>query len=111
MKCRHAWVVILLLGLSAAYGQNTFKITEPTPANPSDLLQPGIVVESVSQGTAGQKAGLREGDIMLAWIQSDSRGEISSPFDFSAVEVEQAPRGAVTLEGIRGTEHRTWFLV
>jgi len=70
----------------------------------------GVVVESAAGGFEAEKAGLHEGDIILHWSRSDNAGEISSPFDLSSVEVEQAPRGAVTLIGLRETQTHTWTL-
>jgi CHAT domain-containing protein/Tfp pilus assembly protein PilF len=71
---------------------------------------PGIVVEEVGKFSEAAKAGLQEGDVLLAWSRADAKGEIESPFDLSAAETEQAPRGVVTLEGLRGTKRQTWIL-
>jgi len=67
-------------------------------------------VESVAKNSESEKAGLTEGDVILSWTRDDVKGEIQSPFDLSEIEMEQAPRGAVTLEGLRGTEKRNWML-
>ncbi len=73
-------------------------------------LLPGLVVEDVAASQEGQRAGLLKGDILLAWSRGEIRGALESPFELSEVEVEQSPRGAVTLEGSRGAEKRTWML-
>ena len=65
----------------------------------------GVVVEEVGKGSAGEKAGIQPGDVVLSWVRvaappanpEEARGEIRSPFDFADVELEQAPRGEVQL--------------
>lgn len=70
----------------------------------------GVVAEAVKKDSVAARAGIQEGDILLRWTRSDARGEIESPFDLSWIEIEQAPRGAVTIEGLRATETRVWEL-
>jgi len=78
------------------------------PSGSCEDLKRGVVVENVAPHLEADKAGLKQGDIILHWTRGDSRGEIDSPFDMSAIEIEQAPRGNVTLAGLRGTEERAW---
>jgi CHAT domain-containing protein/tetratricopeptide (TPR) repeat protein len=73
-------------------------------------LDRGVVVEGVAHQSEGDKAGLREGDILLAWSRGDSKDEIRSPFDLAQAEIEQAPLGRVTIEGLRGGEAMAWSL-
>jgi CHAT domain-containing protein/Tfp pilus assembly protein PilF len=73
-------------------------------------LGDGIVVDAVDKNFEGEKAGLQPGDILLHWTRDGANGQIASPFDLSWVEVEQAPRGDVTLEGLRRGEKRAWLL-
>src|SRR5260221_5734334 len=73
-------------------------------------LQPGVVVEKVEKNSEAERAGLREGDVVLQWTRADSKGAIDSPFVLTAIEIEQGPRGAVTLDGRRGAEKRSWTL-
>jgi CHAT domain-containing protein/Tfp pilus assembly protein PilF len=73
-------------------------------------VKPGIVVESVAKHSEGDKAGLSEGDLILAWSRAQSRGEIRSPFDLTNVEIEQGPRGQVILEGLRGEVKQSWTM-
>ena len=48
----------------------------------ADDRHAGVVVESVGENYAAARAGLREGDLILAWSRgSEARGEIQSPFD------------------------------
>src|SRR5215471_18937788 len=70
----------------------------------------GVVVEGIVHNSQAERAGLREGDILLAWTRGDIRGTIESPFDLAEVEIEQAPRGAVTIAGNRRGEWNTWVL-
>jgi CHAT domain-containing protein/Tfp pilus assembly protein PilF len=73
-------------------------------------LRRGVVVESVAKGSEGEKAGLKDGDLLVTWSRGDAKGEIESPFDLSNLEIEQEPRGNVTLEGLRSAEKRTWVM-
>jgi CHAT domain-containing protein/Tfp pilus assembly protein PilF len=70
----------------------------------------GIVVEAVNKNFEGEKAGLQPGDILLRLRRDAVTAQIRSPFDLSRVEVEQAPLGSVTIEGLRGTNHESWVL-
>ena len=68
-----------------------------------------MVVEEVGKDSAGEKAGIRPGDVVLSWVRAaappanpeEARGEIGSPFDLAEIEMEQAPRGEVRLSGTR----------
>jgi CHAT domain-containing protein/Flp pilus assembly protein TadD len=81
-----------------------------TSAYASEALRPGIIIETVASNSASERAGLEEGDLVVGWSRGDVRGEIQSPFDLTEVEIEHAPRGTVTLEGLRGTEKNQWRL-
>jgi CHAT domain-containing protein/Tfp pilus assembly protein PilF len=70
---------------------------------------PGVVVEEVAPNSGAAKAGLQSGDILQRWTRADAGGEINSPFDFSQVLREQVPRGAVQIEGLRGSEAHLWI--
>src|SRR6185436_8117196 len=69
----------------------------------------GVIVEEVGQGSALEGAGLRPGDLLLAWERSPAppanpeggKGEIRTVFDWFWVPIEQAPRGTVRLRGER----------
>lgn len=73
---------------------------------------PGVVVESIGQGSALEEAGLQPGDLLFAWERlpdppanpEGGKGEIQTVFDWSWIQTEQAPRGAVRLHGERGGE-------
>jgi CHAT domain-containing protein/tetratricopeptide (TPR) repeat protein len=76
----------------------------------AQAAQPGVVVEAVSARSAGEKAGIRGGDVLLAWERPASppanperaEGTIESAFDWMWVEMEQGPRGPVRVRGERG---------
>jgi len=79
-------------------------------AEEKSTVEPGVVVEEVEAGREGNKAGLKVGDVLLSWSRGDASGDIASPFDISLLEIEQKPRGPVTIKGLRGTEMHTWML-
>jgi CHAT domain-containing protein/Tfp pilus assembly protein PilF len=81
-------------------------------AEPTALEPAGVVVEEVGKGSAGEKAGIREGDVLLRWVRhatapanpSKADGTIESSFALKEIEIEQAPRGRVELSGMRAKE-------
>lgn len=74
----------------------------------------GVVVESVREGSALDRAGLLPGDILRAWERlpnppanpKAASGPIESIFDWMWVEDEQGPRGEIRLIGERDGEGR-----
>lgn len=73
-------------------------------------FEAGIIVEQVTKGSAGDKAGFQEGDLLLRWTRGDAHGQINSPFDLSMIEAEQGPRGPVVIDGLRGTKTHAWIV-
>jgi CHAT domain-containing protein/Tfp pilus assembly protein PilF len=73
-------------------------------------LKPGIVVEAIAKNSEGDKAGLTEGDVIIAWSRRETKGEIQSPFELIEIETEQEPRGQVTLKGERDSLNETWAM-
>jgi CHAT domain-containing protein/tetratricopeptide (TPR) repeat protein len=71
-------------------------------------LQPGVVVEKIAKRFAGEQAGLHEDDVILKWSYGEAQGPINSPFDLAQIEMEQGPRGIVTLTGRRGSHSLAW---
>ncbi len=59
------------------------------PTVAQDRATRGVVVESVTPGSAGQRAGVQPGDVLTAWERSGSagqpsaRGTLGSPFALS----------------------------
>jgi len=89
----------------------TFGQTVPSQEKASEEeLEKGVVVEKIDKGSAVEKAGFRVGDILLDWIYADVKSEIESPSDLLQIEIEQAYRGAIKIEGLRGTEKQVWIL-
>jgi CHAT domain-containing protein/Tfp pilus assembly protein PilF len=60
-----------------------------------------LVLEASGPGAA-RRAGLRAGDLLASWERGGESGALGSPFASAQVEIEQAPRGPVTLRGRRG---------
>ena len=97
-------LVILCLAGSA--------LAETVPGT-QDPSASGVVVEEVEEGFAAHKAGLRPGDILLRWQRAASppanpvplSGAIDSPVGLLEVETEQAPRGDLTVLGVRDREN------
>lgn len=83
-------------------------LTASVPARAQ--IERGVVVEEISKNSESERAGLQPGDLLLSWSRGDVKGDITSPFDLSLIEVEQSPRGRITLEGIRGEEKRIWAM-
>jgi len=88
-------------------------------AAPLPAATPGdAIVETIAKDSLGEKAGLQAGDVILSWSRAASppantvgaKGGIDWPFDLDEVEVEQAPRGEITLYGLRGRKKMTWIL-
>ena len=69
----------------------------------------GVFVEEVARNSAGESAGIKSGDVLLSWVRTasppanpaEALGVLGSPFDLAEIEIEEAPRGSVTLTGIR----------
>src|SRR5450631_3731859 len=55
----------------------------------------GLTVEEVGHGSGGDRAGIRTGDVLIAWARGTAKGNIESPFDLDVVEQGEAPRGEV----------------
>ena len=100
--------LLWLVSALSAHGQDTPPNSGNTASAPHEGLGRGVVVEKVTKGFAADQAGLQEGDVLLTWSRGDARGEIESPFRLDWLRLEQAPRGPVTLHGLRGPEQRTW---
>ena len=80
------------------------------PNHPVPETFQAIVVEQPDKNGVAGKSGLQEGDILLNWSTNAARGTLASPLDLIIVEAEQGPRGPVTLEGLHGTQKKTWLL-
>src|SRR6266481_6434128 len=109
--CQLSIPLAIFIGLYATMsGQVAVKPAEASSTYALKDLQPGVVVEEVKKNSAADQAGIQAGDVLLSWSRGDSKGEIESPFDVSLIEIEQAPRAPVIVEGLRGTGKRSWTL-
>jgi hypothetical protein len=104
-----ASLLVVSLFVSPAFCGQSLPLAA-TDRDSSSQIGPGAVVQEVRQGGEGEKAGLQEGDVILEWGCLDHRGKIESSFDLTAVELEEGQRGAVTLDGLRGSEKETWVV-
>lgn len=97
---------------SVAVGLSTFSPCQTsTNSDPSQqTLGHGVVVESVSKHSEGEKAGIQADDVLLSWARGETKGEIDSPFELPYLRFEYGSRGPVLIRGMRGAEHRTWEL-
>lgn len=95
----------------ALFGPAVDLLAQPAPPG-------GIVVEEVSKGSAGEKAGILPGDLLLSWnvpARPHSRttavaGELRSPAHAREVELAEGGRGDVTLSGSREDAPRSFVL-
>ena len=88
----------------------SWMITVAWPALATDDSRRGVVVESVSEDSTLAMAGVRSGDVFIAWRRppdppaSAAEGALEGYFDWWRLRREEAPRGSVVLIGERGGE-------
>lgn len=78
----------------------------------------GVVVESVVEGSALDRAGVLPGDILRGWERlpnppanrKGASGALESIFDWMWMEEEQGPRGEIRLIGERNGDSKTFFV-
>ena len=93
---------VLIAGLPQAQGR-------PLVGEEFFRLPRGVVIDEVGSGSALEKAGLLPGDTLYSWKRvpdvprdhSPASGSFDSPFDWSVLRVEQAPRGSIEIHGMR----------
>lgn len=108
-NARTASVVFLFVSLlgTATHGRPL----SPSPhTNACSTAESVAIVESMDKGSAAERSGMVAGDIIREWKRGESSGQVTSPFDVILLQVEQAPRGAVTLLGERGGNPFSWTL-
>ncbi len=98
----------IMVALATSFACNAQSSIQPS-ISPAQV-QPGLVVERVSKGLSGDKAELREGDLLLGWSRDDSSGVFDAPVEMSNIEIEQRPLGKVAVTGLRGAEAHQWIL-
>jgi CHAT domain-containing protein/L,D-peptidoglycan transpeptidase YkuD (ErfK/YbiS/YcfS/YnhG family)/Tfp pilus assembly protein PilF len=99
-----------LAGAAPPPGVASLAFQQPADTGLQRDIELGVVVERIDKGFEADKAGIREGDILLGWSYGNNKGQFESPFDLSTIEMEQGPLGSVTLEGMRGSERLVWAL-
>ena len=77
------------------------KIAQAQHSEDTALVRPGVVVDQVAKNSEAEKAGLREGDVVLAWTYKNFENQIKSPLDLYDLEAVQRTRGPVRLHGLR----------
>ena len=100
---RSVAVFAVVLSLALRAGSLSGEVPRQTPS------RRGVVVEQVGKGSAAEQAGIQPGDVLLSWVRAasppanptEARGEITSPFDCPMIEVEEGPRGVITVTGAR----------
>jgi len=94
----------------SALGQGDIQGQPPQLPTSQHLVQPGVVLERFDSEFDGpKKLGMEPGDVLLGWSRGSARGRLESPFDLSLVLEEEGPEGEITLQGLRGTEKKTWL--
>src|ERR1700761_9027269 len=107
MKLFNIIIAFIILS-SSLNGQPTSSPADLVSRTNANQIPPGVVVEKIDKGSAGERAGLKESDVIVKWTRDDAYGSIDSPFDVTLVELEQGPRGNVTLIGLRGKDTFSW---
>jgi CHAT domain-containing protein len=72
----------------------------------------GLTVEGVETPLAGEAPAVQPGDVLVSWARAasppanplEAHGVLQGPFDLADVEMEQSPRGLVTLSLLRHGE-------
>ena len=105
-----AVAVAFLVALPSVMSQTDSAPKKMESSGLARRLSPGAVVEKVAKHSEGEKAGLKEGDLILSWSRDDAQGTIDSPFDLAQLEMEQGPRGGVRMAGRRGAAALTWTI-
>jgi CHAT domain-containing protein/Tfp pilus assembly protein PilF len=98
-----------VLSALVAFGQATSDLTGPQEVVSTKPL-PGVLVEEVGKNAETGKSEFQKGDLLLRWSGNDAKGEIRSPFDLRELLIEQAPRGTIRIDGVRGDQAQTWIL-
>ena len=97
-----ASALILVLGTNAqVFQRSPYQASGPTSAR-------GVIVESVTAEFEAEKLGIKPGDVIDSWSREGEHGTIDSPFDLTWVELEQKPRGLLSLEGLHSAERKSW---
>ena len=89
---------------------------DPGPEVHAAVQESGAVVEQALGRWADAK-GLQAGDVILTWRRdaqpphAAASGDITSSLDLRDIELEQAPKGPITLGGRRGAGNFEWTVL
>src|SRR5579871_5773962 len=100
----NAFLAVCLGAALCSFAQTSKRSTDPGNVHPN-----GVVVEAVTSAEA-RETGIRAGDILLRWSRREEHGDIQSPFEWIRVNLEQAPKGKVRVEGLRGRKPQSWLV-
>jgi CHAT domain-containing protein/Flp pilus assembly protein TadD len=104
-------LITLILLLSRGAAAQTSNVSASRAGDHTDNeLRQGIVVESLERGWGADRAGIREGDVLLRWQRGNDHGDLTSPFDVVWLDEEQRPLGPVTIYGTRKDTNQIWTL-
>ncbi len=106
-----ALVPSVIHGLAVVCLSADLATTVERARNPAAIL-PGVVVEQMDPLSLAEKSGVKVGDLLLSWkrlpslplIPTRRTAEFLSPFDVLEVNLEQVPRGPITLLLQRGSQ-------
>lgn len=102
-------LALVVLQPEAALERSISFLQQQLPEKPAEI-GPGLVVERVGKGAEAERAGIVPGDLLLTWTRGNDNGRFTSPFDLTMIEIEQGPRGKVSIEGMRNGKDVTWIL-
>jgi CHAT domain-containing protein/Tfp pilus assembly protein PilF len=109
---KRSCLVIAAIFLACTVALSARQTALQTVAFPAfeEQLKEGVVISHIAKNSAGEKASISEGDIILRWTRDDAAGKVVTPLDLSWIEIEEGPRGRVTLEGLRNDQRVTFQL-
>jgi CHAT domain-containing protein/Tfp pilus assembly protein PilF len=99
---KFVWVIVVIAAVHPASDALAPRVSQ-TPVSHG-----GVVVEWVMPESEAEKNGIRPGDVIDGWTREAEHGTIDSPFTFTWVEMEQKPRGPLSLEGWHGADRLAW---
>ncbi len=105
-SCSASLIPYLLVLTLPSIRAQTGAGSKPSGAAPES----GVIIEDVTDGSQGAQAGLQVNDVILSWSRGAATGKIHSLFDWADLEIEQLPRGAVTVSGLRDSIEKVWML-
>jgi CHAT domain-containing protein len=103
------FLLFLLLGLVAMLAVSNAQ-TVSSSSQEGHGIETGVIIEGYTDGSEGGESDLQANDVILSWSREGTTHRIDSPFDWWDFQIEQLPRGPVTIHGIRNSSPMTWRL-